>query len=139
MPDADEIVVEAFDAIPGGYSRETFRFDCRVRRGGGEELLPMILRKDPPAVAALLNNLSREIEHDLIEAVRAHTSVPVAQSHFHVMDPGPFGEPAMIIQRAHGSGQTSNLFNDGPDADQAESVCAHLCESSEGFLCHRLH
>ena len=30
-PDADNITVENFEPIPGGYSRETFRFDARVR------------------------------------------------------------------------------------------------------------
>jgi aminoglycoside phosphotransferase (APT) family kinase protein len=44
------------------------------------------------------------------------------------MDPKHFGEPAMIIERASGSGQTSALFNGGADEDQAESVIKHLCE-----------
>ncbi len=125
--DCDDVVIEAFDAIPGGYSRETYRFDARIRRGVVERLYPMILRKDPPAAAAILQT-SRQTEHELIEAIRANTGVPVSESYFHVMDPEPFGEPAMVIERMAGSGMTSNLFHGGPDADQAESVIGHLCE-----------
>jgi hypothetical protein len=33
-PDADEIIVEGFAVIAGGYSQETYRFDCHVVRGG---------------------------------------------------------------------------------------------------------
>ncbi|MBI2767219.1 MAG: phosphotransferase family protein [Chloroflexi bacterium] len=126
-PDADEIVIEEFCPIPGGYSRETYRFDCRVKRSGQEQLLPMILRKDPPAAVGILHT-SRRVEHDLLQAIRCHTGLPVSESYCYEMDPATFGEPAMIIQRMPGSGLTSALFNGGPDADQAEAVCTHLCE-----------
>lgn len=127
-PDAEEVVVEEFAAIPGGYSRETYRFDCRVRRRDGSvEELDLILRKDPIAAAAIIQT-SRKVEHDLLEAVREHTALPVSRSYFYEMDPATFGEPAMVIERMAGNPQTSNLFNGGPDADQAEEVCTHLCE-----------
>ena len=45
------------------------------------------------------------------------------------MDPKHFGEPAMIIERASGSVQTSALFNGGAYEYQAESVIKHLCET----------
>ncbi|MFN0093382.1 MAG: phosphotransferase family protein [Dehalococcoidia bacterium] len=131
-PEAESIVVEQFEAIPGGYSRETYRFDARIRRRDGEERLPLILRKDPPAAAALLPS-DRRSEHELLEAVRAKTSVPVSQSYGYEMDPAVFGEPAMVIERMPGSGQTSAMFNGGPDADQAEAVSTHLCELIAGL------
>jgi aminoglycoside phosphotransferase (APT) family kinase protein len=127
FPDADDITIEHFDAIPGGFSRETFRFDAHVRRGRDVDIMPMILRKDPPAASALLIT-SRQVEHDLIEAVRAHTEVPVSRSYGYVLDPAVFGEAAMVIERMHGSGQTSALFNDGEDAHQTDDVIRHLCE-----------
>ncbi len=127
MPDADEILIEELVAIPGGFSRETYRFDALVRRTDQHERLPFILRKDPPAAAALLQT-SRKVEHDLIESVRRHTSVPVSRSWGHEMDASVFGEPAMVLQRMHGSGTTSNLFNGGPDEDQADDVIRHLCD-----------
>lgn len=127
FPDADEILIEGFDMIPGGFSRETFKFDARVRKGGSEERIPFILRKDPPSAAAILHT-SREVEHELIEAVRQHTNVPVTRSWGFELDPSVFGEPAMIIERAGGSGQTSQLFNEGMHTGQADDVMRHLCE-----------
>jgi len=127
FPDAEEIFIEEVAPIPGGFSRETYRFDARVRWADREELLPFILRKDPPKEAAILNT-SRAIEHDLIEAIRLHTTVPVSRSYGYEMDPGVFGEPAMVIARMHGNGSTSDLFNGGPDEHQVDDVVRHLCE-----------
>jgi aminoglycoside phosphotransferase (APT) family kinase protein len=125
--DAEDVTVHDVMPIPGGFSRETYRFDARMKRGGAEQHMPMILRKDPPAAAAILVT-SRQVEHDLIEAVRAHTNVPVSESYGYEMDATVFGEPAMLIQRMHGNSQTSDLFHDGPDAGQADDVMRHLCE-----------
>ena len=93
----------------------------------GEEHHPLILRKDPPPAVAILQT-SRAIEHDLIEALRLHTNIPIGRSLGHEADPERFGEPAMIIQRMHGNSQTSHLFHDGPDAHHADDVMRHLCE-----------
>ena len=127
LPDAEHVSIEALEPIPGGFSRETFRFDARVCTAGVEEMLPMILRKDPPVAAALLHT-SRQTEHELLEALRAHTNVPVSTSYGCEMDPSVFGEPVMVIQRVHGNSRTSHLFHDGPDGDQVDDVVAHLCE-----------
>ena len=128
FPDAQSITIEGLEPIPGGYSRETFRFDAAVRWPDRSERVAFILRKDPPPQVSILTT-SRAVEHDLIEAVREHTSVPVSKSYGHVMDASVFGEPAMVLERAHGSGATSDLFNGGPDADQADDVVRHLCEA----------
>jgi prepilin-type processing-associated H-X9-DG protein len=120
----DDVVIERLEPIPGGFSRETYRFDALV----GGTRLPMILRKDPPAAAALLQT-SRQVEHELIEAIRANTGVPVTRSYGAEMDASIFGEPAMLLERATGSGLTSALFNDGADVDQADDVMRHLCEA----------
>jgi aminoglycoside phosphotransferase (APT) family kinase protein len=126
-PDADDIQVEGLAVIAGGYSRETFRFDAHVHRGGERRTYPMILRKNPPEISAILQT-SRESEHQLLNALRRHTSIPVSESHFVEMESSTFGEAAMIIERVRGSGEPSLLFNGGPNADQAESVATHLCE-----------
>lgn len=127
FPEAEHIEVIGFEPIPGGYSRETFRFDAVVRTDGAEEAHALILRKDPPAAVSILQT-SRAIEHDLIEALRMHTNIPVSRSFGHEPDATRFGEPAMIIQRMHGSSKTSDLFHDGPDTHQADDVMRHLCE-----------
>jgi len=126
-PDAESITVAAFEPIPGGFSRETYRFDAVVCGPAGEQRRPYILRKDPPAAAAILHT-SRKLEHELLESLRANTAVPVSQSFGYELDPAVFGEPAMVIERMPGSGRTSDLFNEGPDADQVDDVIRHLCE-----------
>jgi aminoglycoside phosphotransferase (APT) family kinase protein len=126
-PGITHIEMEELQPIPGGFSRETFKCDVRVTRNGTDETLPLIIRKNPPDIEAILNT-SRAVEHDLIEALRTLTNVPVSRSYGYELDPAPFGEPAMILERAKGSGQTSALFNGGPDEDQTEDVIRHLCE-----------
>lgn len=127
FPDADSIQIEQFEPIPGGFSRETYRFDARVVSPGGESLVPLILRKDPPKEAAILHT-SRQVEHELIEAIREHTKIPVSRSFGAEMDPSVYGEPAMVIERMGGSGRTSDLFNGGKDEAQVDDVVRHLCE-----------
>ncbi len=126
-PEVSEVRIEGFAPIPGGFSRETYAFDALVSTADGEERRPMLLRKNPPEAVAILDT-SREVEHNLIEAVRANTTVPVSRSVGPIMDPAVFGEPAMILERASGNPQTSDLFHDGPDADQVDDVVKHLCE-----------
>lgn len=128
VPEATSVEIVDFSPIPGGFSRETYRFDAICATAEGEERLPLILRKDPPALEAILHT-SREVEHVLIEALRAHTDVPVSKSLGSEMDTATFGEAAMVITRAPGNGATSDLFNDGPDADQVDDVVRHLCEA----------
>jgi aminoglycoside phosphotransferase (APT) family kinase protein len=127
-PHADQVEIIDFAPIPGGFSRETFRFDAVIHVAGEPEHHPLILRKDPPESVAILQT-SRSIEHDLIEAIRLNTQVPVTESLGHEMDPSFFGEAAMIIRRAHGNSATTDLFHGGPDAHQVDDVVRHLCES----------
>lgn len=127
-PEATSVTIEGFAPIPGGFSRETYTFDAVVTGPDGDTRLPLLLRKDPPATVAILET-SRQVEHDLIETVRTSTNVPVSRSLAPIMDPSVFGEAAMILERASGNPRTSDLFNDGPDADQVDDVVRHLCES----------
>ena len=127
LDDAERVEVNGLTALPGGFSRETFRFDAMVHSQTGAQELPLILRKDPPASVAILET-SREVEHNLLECLRANTGIPVSRSYCAEMDDAVFGERAMIIERMPGNGQTSDLFNDGPDADQVDDVVRHLCE-----------
>jgi aminoglycoside phosphotransferase (APT) family kinase protein len=127
-PEADHIEILDFGPIPGGFSRETFSFDAVIHISGSQKRHPLILRKDPPESVAILET-SRAVEHDLIEAVRRHTQIPVSESLGHEMDRSVLGEAAMILRRAAGNPLTSDLFHDGPDTDQVDDVVRHLCES----------
>jgi aminoglycoside phosphotransferase (APT) family kinase protein len=126
-PDADEIDIREFAVIAGGYSRETYRFDARVRRGDTWTTHEFILRKDPPPASAILGS-DRSLEHQVITAVRANTTIPAPRSHFVEMDAATFGTAAMVIERAPGSCEPSALFNGGPHAHQAEAIATQLCE-----------
>ncbi|MGI8927348.1 MAG: phosphotransferase family protein [Tepidiformaceae bacterium] len=126
-PDADEIAVEGFAVIAGGYSCETYRFDAHVERAGARTTYPLILRKDPPAASDILPT-SRAREHDLLCLVRRHTSIPVSESYFVETDRATFGEAAMIVERMRGSGEVSALFHGGRNAGQAETIATQLCE-----------
>lgn len=125
--ESDAIDISGLAALTGGFSRETFMFDAAVRSGSDTTELPMILRKDPPASAAILET-SRQVEHELLEALRANTTIPVSRSYCAEMDPAVFGERAMLIERMPGNSQTSDLFNEGPDNAQVDDVVRHLCE-----------
>ncbi len=126
-PDCESVRVEGFAVIAGGYSRETYRFDACVRRGGKDRTYPMILRKNPPPASALLET-SRQAEHDLLLRVAKHTSIPVAEGYLVASEPNAFGGEAMLMQRVAGSGEPSLLFNEGPNASQAEAIATQLCE-----------
>lgn len=123
----ESVTISGLAPIPGGFSRETFRFDATVTRNGESELLPLILRKNPPEAQAILVT-SRQVEHELIETIRAETNIPVSKSYGAETDASVFGEEAMVIERMHGNGHTTDLFNGGPDSDQVEDVIRHLCE-----------
>ena len=127
-PGSKHVEIVDFGPIPGGFSRETYRFDAIVHAAGGQQRHELILRKDPPEAVAILQT-SRAVEHDLIEAVRLHTGVPVTQSLGYEMDRALLGEAAMVLRRAAGNSMTTDLFHDGPDVDQADEVARHLCES----------
>jgi aminoglycoside phosphotransferase (APT) family kinase protein len=126
-PDVESVEIHELAVLAGGYSRETYRFDCTMKRGGEFHHFPFILRKDPPAAAAILGS-NRQLEHELLNRIRKNTKLPVSKSFFVEMDPTVFGEPAMIIERVRGSGEPSALFNGGHAADQAERVATELCE-----------
>jgi aminoglycoside phosphotransferase (APT) family kinase protein len=125
--DVTTVEIQELAPIPGGYSRETYRFDAVVHRGGGPERLPLILRKDPPPAAEILST-SRQSEHELLCRVAEHTNIPVPKSYCVANDHSLFGQRAMVIERATGSNLVSHLFNGGPASDQAEAVATHLCE-----------
>lgn len=126
FPDADDIEIHDVAVLAGGYSRQTFRFDAHLVRNGSREVLPLILRKDPPTESAILHS-DRQLEHDLLDRLRRHTTIPVSESYLVESDPATFGSPAMIIQRMPGTGKVSALFH-GDRVDEAEAIATQLCE-----------
>lgn len=126
FPDADDIEIHELPVLTGGYSRQMFRFDAHLVRNGSREVLPLILGKDPPSESAILHS-DRQLEHDLLERLRQHTTIPVSESYLVESDPATFKSPAMIIQRMPGTSEVSALFH-GDRTHEAEAIATQLCE-----------
>ncbi len=73
-PDVDEIVVESYEPMTGGYSRVLARAAVRWRRGGTEEQHTFVLRGDPPPGRALLFS-DRAAEWSVLDAVAGHSRI----------------------------------------------------------------
>jgi len=125
--DWDDIHIEGFRDLAGGYSKRTYSFDAHLSKPGESAVLPLILRVDnDPAWAIMLN--SRQREHELLRRLQEHSQVPVPRSYFVEMDGAVFGQPAMIIERVSGCTQPTSLFKSPDKAAEAESVARDLCE-----------
>jgi len=126
LPDAASVRVHGLRIIAGGYSEETYALDCDVRRGQAVETLALILRRDPPPEADILPT-SRLREHNLINAVATHTTIPVPRSLFLDIEGAALDRPAMFLERVRGSSDLSPLAG-GADPEQLEQLSTDLCE-----------
>lgn len=100
-PDEGEARIEGMDRIPGGASRETYRFQLIRRPPGGAETAPrrLILRKDPPGKTLVASE--RELEFGVYRAVFG-TAVPVPEVLWLEEDAGPLGAPFFIAAEVTG-------------------------------------
>ena len=92
-PDGKHCVVTAFEPIPGGFSKQTFRASVRDARGSEQ---PLIIRKNAPILSLAYGGFMIDHEFHLLQDVHA-SGLPVAQplylgidvagvdSDFHVM------------------------------------------------------
>lgn len=127
IPSARVVQVKGFRIVAGGYSRETYACDYLVEHDDGRaEAAPIIVRRDPPPLVAILEN-SRLAEHRLLNRLHQRTRVSVPRSLFVDETGAAFGRPTMLIERAAGKSDLTALFG-GADADQLESVATDLCE-----------
>ncbi|MEI9885440.1 MAG: phosphotransferase family protein [Rhizomicrobium sp.] len=88
--EAPDLTVSGLARIPGGASRETYRF--RARHGGKERGL--ILRRDPPAS---LIETERTTEYRAYEAFHA-LGLPVPEPVALELDPTPLDRPFFIME-----------------------------------------
>lgn len=87
------VAVEALSRIPGGASRETWRFDALV----DSERRPLILRRDP---GGSLIETERRVEFAALETVQG--LLPAPEPLLLEEDPGPLGQPFFIMTRVDG-------------------------------------
>ena len=87
------VAVEALSRIPGGASRETWRFDALV----AGERRPLILRRDP---GGSLIETERRVEFAALRTVQGQ--LPAPEPLLLEEDPGPLGQPFFIMARVDG-------------------------------------
>jgi aminoglycoside phosphotransferase (APT) family kinase protein len=105
--------------IPGGASRETWRFDAYWREGTVKREAALILRKDPPA--SLLET-DREAEYAFYSSF-AGTPVPVPTMRWLEPDASVLGGPFFIMDRLM-TGETNTANLQLPRYDDARPAIA---------------
>lgn len=91
--------VERLDRIPGGASRETYRFDAVI--GGARR--PLILRRDPPGSLIDTDRRTEYLAYASFHPLGAPVPEPIALE----TDPGPLGRPFFLMSRIDGGGAAS--------------------------------
>ncbi|HVF94084.1 MAG TPA: phosphotransferase family protein [Sphingomonas sp.] len=106
------VSVEALSRIPGGASRETYRFDART----GDDLKRLILRRDP---TASLIDTDRAIEFEAYRTFHGRIAVPEAIA----LEAGgaELGRPFFIMARIDG-GIVTSPFVAAPFGTHAEAI-----------------
>jgi aminoglycoside phosphotransferase (APT) family kinase protein len=111
--EAPDLVVSALSRIPGGASRETYRF--RARQGGTERGL--ILRRDPPAS---LIETERSAEYRAYEAFHG-LGLPVPAPVALELDPTPLERPFFIMEEIENC-QTGSIMSPDPFGAHAQTI-----------------
>ena len=106
------VSVEALSRIPGGASRETYRFDART----GDDIKRLILRRDP---AASLIDTDREIEFQAYRTFHGRIAVPepIALE----ADGAELGRPFFIMARID-DGIVTSPFVAAPFGAHAKAI-----------------
>ncbi len=110
---APALTVSGLARIPGGASRETYRF--RLHDGTGERGL--ILRRDPPAS---LIETERSAEYRAYEAFHA-LGLPVPAPVVLELDPTPLERPFFIMEEIE-SCQTGSILSPDPYGAHREAI-----------------
>ena len=111
--DAPDLIVSELARIPGGASRETYRF--RIRAGGTERGL--ILRRDPPAS---LIETERDTEYRAYEAFHG-LGLPVPEPIALERGSGPLERPFFIMEEIAFC-QTGAILSPDPFGEHRDSI-----------------
>ncbi|MEI9995918.1 MAG: phosphotransferase family protein [Rhizomicrobium sp.] len=110
---APDLVVADLSRIPGGASRETYRF--RARHGGQDRGL--ILRRDPPASLIETERTTEYRAYEAFHALGLPVPAPVALE----LDPAPLERPFFIMEEIENC-QTGSIMAPDPFGAQRESI-----------------
>ena len=109
---ARPVTVSDLSRIPGGASRETYRFAARV----GDEVRPLILRRDPPGS---LIETDRGLEYLALESF--HDRVPAPRPVVMDAEGAELERPFFIMERVEG-GAAASPFTVLPYGDHARAI-----------------
>lgn len=104
--------VEDLSRIPGGASRETYRFVAHV----DGQTRPLILRRDPPGS---LIETDRNLEYLALESF--HDKLPAPRPVAMDVEGGELERPFFIMERVEG-GVAASPFTVGPYGDHAREI-----------------
>ena len=114
---ASDLAIANLSRIPGGASRETYRFRARYKQGSKSFDRALILRRDPPAS---LIETERSIEYRAYAAF--HTlGLPVPEPIALELDPAPLERPFFIMAEVENC-MTGSIMNDDPYLQYREKI-----------------
>ncbi|HKD23001.1 MAG TPA: phosphotransferase family protein [Rhizomicrobium sp.] len=115
--DAPALRVTDLARIPGGASRETYRFRAHYKAGKGEVERALILRRDPPAS---LIETDRTTEYRAYEAFH-RVGLPVPEPIALELDPAALDRPFFVMEEITGC-EVASILNPDPYATNREKI-----------------
>jgi aminoglycoside phosphotransferase (APT) family kinase protein len=115
--DAPALRVTDLARIPGGASRETYRFRARYKAGKNEVERALILRRDPPAS---LIETDRTTEYRAYEAFH-RVGLPVPEPIALELDPAALDRPFFVMEEITGC-EVASILNPDPYAANREKI-----------------
>ncbi len=112
-----DLEVSALARIPGGASRETYRFRIRYRRDGAETERGLILRRDPPAS---LIETERSTEYRAYQAFHA-LGLPVPEP-IALEESGEFLDRPFFIMEEIENSQVGNILAADPYGEHRQRI-----------------
>lgn len=102
MPDADGVTVGELQ-VPGGtgFSNETLLFDVSYREGGDERARSLVGRLQTPD-ATVFEDLDVTKQAKVMQAIGAHSDVPVPEVLWAEEDPSILGTPFFVMEKVEG-------------------------------------
>jgi aminoglycoside phosphotransferase (APT) family kinase protein len=114
---ASDVEILNLARIPGGASRETYRFRARYNAKGKQHERALILRRDPPAS---LIETERSVEYRAYDAFHK-LGLPVPEPVALELDPAPLERPFFIMSEVENC-TTGGIMNPDPYGGHREKI-----------------
>lgn len=121
---ADDLEIAGLSRIPGGASRETYRFRARYRKNGKNHDRALILRRDPPAS---LIETERSVEYRAYAAFYK-LGLPVPEPIALELDATPLERPFFVMAEVENC-TTGGIMNPEPYGQFREKIGKQFFEN----------